>query len=88
MNENDFEIFDNGLDYAKLVKTDEYKRIMFNTDMTLSQLMAGSKFTITLIGDLDFIVIHANEIVLQVIYDYVGTTKQTVTVRVRDKNLQ
>lgn len=88
MDEKDFEIFDKGLDYAKLVKTNEYKRIMFNTDMTLSQLMAGSKFTITLIGDLDFIVIHANEIVLQVIYDYAGSTKQTVTVRVRDKNLQ
>lgn len=88
MNEKDFEIFDKGLDYAKLVKTDEYKRIMFNTDMSLSQMMAGTNCTITLIGDLDCIVMYVDETVLQVIYDYVGTTKQPVTVRVRDKKLQ
>lgn len=88
MKEKNFEVFAKGLDYAKLVKTDEYKRIMFNTDMSLSQLMAGTKCTITLIGDLNCIVMYADETVLQVIYDYIGTTKQTVTVRVRDKNLQ
>ena len=64
MNEKDFEIFDKGLDYAKLVKTNEYNRIMFNTDMSLSQMMAGTNFTITLIGDLDCIVMYADETVL------------------------
>lgn len=56
--------------------------------MSLSRLMAGSDFTITLVGDLDCIVMYENETVLQVVYDYSGTNKQFVTVRVKDKKLQ
>lgn len=88
MDKKDFEILNKGLDYATLVKTDEFKKIMFNTDMSLSQLMAGSNFTITLIGDVDCIVMYENETVLQVVYNYVGTRKEYVTIRVRDKKLQ
>lgn len=88
MDKKDFEILDKGLDYATLVKTNEYKKIMFNIDMSLSRLMAGSDFTITLVGDLDCIVMYENETVLQVVYDYSGTNKQFVTVRVKDKKLQ
>lgn len=88
MDEKYFEILDNNLDYGTLVKTEDFKKLMCTINMSLSRLIAGSNFTITLIGDLDCIVMYENETVLQVIYDYTGSNKQIVSVRVKNKDLQ
>lgn len=88
MKENVFKIFDKGLPYEELVQTEEYRQIMCSSDMSLSHLIANTNYTLHLNGDLDSILIRENEIVLNVVYAYLGTTPQNVVVRVLEKNLQ
>lgn len=83
------DIFDKGLDYTTLIKTDDFKRYVYSLPSSVSFNHAVEGLVLDLIGDLAEIKIYGkNEMALFIMYDLNYNTPSYARVEVQSEKLK